>query len=893
MAPENILSQEIVQKLGWTLLHLVWQAATIALLLGILLALLRKSTANLRYIIACAALGLIILLPIVTMQLVTVSTPQPITNIEPPPAIVIPLTQQIREISVVETTIPEGPAQHEITGTVYKTSWKQRASDLLEPALPYLVSAWLLGVFGLSLWHLGGWTQLQRLRRKMVTPVDNSLHIRLCQLSEKLRVKQAVQLVESALVQVPTVVGWLRPVILLPTSALTGLNSEQLEALLAHELAHIRRYDYLINMLQTVAETLGFYHPAVWWISHKIRTERENCCDDLAVSISGDRVRYARALTSMEEIRGRRNELAVAATGGNLFGRIHRLIGKDSTESSRTSWIPSVITILLIAIIIIPTTLALTGQSENNNDADIETLLINGFCKNRDKFKCGFLAWSSDQRNEIVNEGPRTGEKGTFQMWWDGKKITTKYAQERTDLDADVVTSTSTGGNVYDGKLFSKKPRFEPFENWFGGQVINWTGPMSIDQNIPRLRKRRNVDMNFSTVIVESRELIKFSTKNINKAAVDFGAYSIRYFDPSKGYCLVNEESYTADNRIRRRSSYKLKEVIPDGWLPVEVDVKGYSLKDCKVYMQRHLALDLERCRFNDPSAMPDGIFKFSANKEHEQLNDILAKFSGGTSDEIRQGLILAIVPNIDSSGHEPSLTKEEYQQYINSLAQNGPLKESIHGSNFRWFPVKGDTDRLQMLPLNIYKNQTYILLCTQAKYVMVPRIEGRQVWGLENIWISQDTGGRPSISFQFNEKGAELFYNLTKANIGNHLAICVDGQVLTAPRLESALRKYAIITGNFSQHEMLQLMKNLQQGMVITTDAENKTQHEQLNDIMKKLSDSAVTDKSDANVKGPLETIETFIAAALAGDYEKAATFIDRRRDGYEQAKSMREVLS
>lgn len=364
MALENILSQEIVQKLGWTLLHFVWQAATVALLLGILLAFLRKSSANLRYIIACAALGLIVLLPIVTIQLVPVSTPQPIANIEPAPAPVIMSAQELREIPAVEMSIPEGPVQHENTGTAYNAPWKQRAAELLEPALPYIVSAWLLGVFGLSLWHLGGWAQLQRLRKKLVRQVDESLYAKLRRLSERLRVKRAVQLAESALVQVPTVVGWMRPVILLPASALTGLSSEQLEALLAHELAHIRRHDYLINMLQTLVETLGFYHPAVWWVSHKIRLERENCCDDLAVSISGDRVRYARALTSMEEIRGRHGGLAVAAAGGNLFGRIRRLVGNDSTDSSRASWIPSVITILLIAIIAVPTSIALTTHGK-------------------------------------------------------------------------------------------------------------------------------------------------------------------------------------------------------------------------------------------------------------------------------------------------------------------------------------------------------------------------------------------------------------------------------------------------------------------------------------------------------------------------------------------------
>ncbi|MGD8500753.1 MAG: M56 family metallopeptidase, partial [Phycisphaerales bacterium] len=370
MALENIISQEIVQKLGWTLLHFVWQAAAIALLLAILLKVLRRSTANLRYIIACAALGLIVLLPIVTMQLVSVSIPQLAANVEsaPTPAVlpVVPVeeTPSGRALEYLEM------AQSESLGTASIVLWKRRAAALLEPALPYIVSGWLLGVFGLSLWHLGGWAQLQRLRRKMVKQVDQTLDSKLSQLAQRLGVNRTVQLMESALVQIPTVVGWLRPVILLPASALTGLSSQQLEAILAHELAHIRRYDYLVNMLQTVVEILGFYHPAVWWISHKIRAERENCCDDLAVSISGDRVRYARALTTMEEIRTGRSELAVAASGGNLLGRIRRLVGKDSAGNGLVSWIPSVIAIMLIAAMAIPATLALTGQADEKSDTD-------------------------------------------------------------------------------------------------------------------------------------------------------------------------------------------------------------------------------------------------------------------------------------------------------------------------------------------------------------------------------------------------------------------------------------------------------------------------------------------------------------------------------------------
>src|SRR6185436_11585192 len=129
----------------------------------------------------------------------------------------------------------------------------------------------------------------------------------------------------------PAVVGWLRPVVLIPASAVIGLSAAQLEAVIVHELAHIRRFDALANLLQMAVETALFYHPAVWWISRRIRVEREHCCDDVAVATSGDALGYAKALASLEEWRAlpspAESSLALAATGGVLKHRISRLLG--------------------------------------------------------------------------------------------------------------------------------------------------------------------------------------------------------------------------------------------------------------------------------------------------------------------------------------------------------------------------------------------------------------------------------------------------------------------------------------------------------------------------------------------------------------------------------------
>jgi hypothetical protein len=142
-----------------------------------------------------------------------------------------------------------------------------------------------------------------------------------------------VRLLLSGSVETPAVVGWLRPAILTPVAAFSGFPAGYLEALLAHELAHIRRHDFLVNILQRTAEALLFYHPALWWVSKQIRIERELCCDDLAVAASGDVLTYARALAELESLRPAHASLAVAANGGSLVNRIRRLLAPSESDS--------------------------------------------------------------------------------------------------------------------------------------------------------------------------------------------------------------------------------------------------------------------------------------------------------------------------------------------------------------------------------------------------------------------------------------------------------------------------------------------------------------------------------------------------------------------------------
>jgi WD40 repeat protein len=160
-----------------------------------------------------------------------------------------------------------------------------------------------------------------------VLPVSDEVLAAMRRVSQRLGLHRAVRVLQSTLAQVPVLVGYFRPVILLPVSLMTSLPVERLEAILAHELAHVRRHDFLVNLVQTLIETLFFYHPAVWWLSRQIRVEREHCCDDLVVASLGSRIEYGRALLAIEELRGASTVLALGAADGSLLSRVRRIVG--------------------------------------------------------------------------------------------------------------------------------------------------------------------------------------------------------------------------------------------------------------------------------------------------------------------------------------------------------------------------------------------------------------------------------------------------------------------------------------------------------------------------------------------------------------------------------------
>ena len=250
------------------------------------------------------------------------------------------------------------------------------ASDPLERWRPRLeswsvavVPVWFLGVCILSTRLMAAWLLVVRLRRAATQPVPDVWLERVRGMAIRLRVSRPVRLAQSAVVQVPMVIGWLRPVILLPASVFTGLTVGQLEAVIAHELAHVRRHDYAVNIAQTAVEILLFYHPAAWWISRQIRLEREHCCDDVAVMLGGNRVAYAAALADLEALRSQTAGMALAATDGPLMRRVQRLVAPTSARSSWSA-LGAGATMPLIVVTLVLVSTAIAGTSGSKGDPD-------------------------------------------------------------------------------------------------------------------------------------------------------------------------------------------------------------------------------------------------------------------------------------------------------------------------------------------------------------------------------------------------------------------------------------------------------------------------------------------------------------------------------------------
>ena len=359
----NVFSNtDLIEHLGWTLVHSLWQFALVAVVLWVILNVLRSGPANVRYVLSVGALAFAVVLPVATFLQVS----------EPVRATVAALREAPNAEDVASDHIPGSPP---VTGERFANRNGQQPAfgdDGFEslanlrafvarqfPVLfPFAVAIWLLGVAVFSLRLAGGVFHLRRLKSTEIGPLDDEWNRRFAELCRTLKVDRTVKIVKSNLLETPIAVGVVKPMILVPAALFLQVDPRQLESIIAHELVHIRRLDPLVSIVQGMAETLFFYHPCLWWISKQIKREREFAADAAVVELfADDRVVYATALANLEEIRltAKRNapSIAAAANGGNLMQRINRILnGKTEIPRANSAWSAGLAVALISAVLL-------------------------------------------------------------------------------------------------------------------------------------------------------------------------------------------------------------------------------------------------------------------------------------------------------------------------------------------------------------------------------------------------------------------------------------------------------------------------------------------------------------------------------------------------------------
>ena len=325
---EKLIGSRILENLAWTIVNSIWQIAFVSIVLFILLKRINKSNANLRYITSVSALILAVLLPISTF-LYLQQTPNKTAQ---------QLYHYKNNVVLMKTNRPANNSNNVVSYWTNNLahSFKTNAIEFSHA----LISLWLLGLMLFTIRFFGGLWQVNRYKTKGISPPNKRWQESFSKLSSTLQIKDPIRFFQSELVNTPMVIGWLKPVILIPTSLFLQMDAKQLETVIAHEIQHIRRLDYLINTAQSLVEVMFFYHPCIWWISSIIRHERECACDQSVIrSVQNHDLTYAKALVAIAELRITPKQtsswIATAANGGNLFERISRIINKETISINK------------------------------------------------------------------------------------------------------------------------------------------------------------------------------------------------------------------------------------------------------------------------------------------------------------------------------------------------------------------------------------------------------------------------------------------------------------------------------------------------------------------------------------------------------------------------------
>ncbi len=385
----ELIPETVAYALGWTVLHSLWQGLVIALLLFLGLHLLKNKSPKWQYEASCFALFSVLITALATFIFYF----DTVLTIGRDKACLVPTNGQNLLSETGEIVLMDA----QLTANINSVS-------MFEQYLPWVVSFWLIGVVVLTIRFFANFLYLHHFR-KQTLPLGDAWQKKIEGMRQKMKISHPVQLAESALAKTPMTLGFLKPIIIFPIGTLNQLNPAETEAILAHELAHIFRNDYLQNIFISIIEILFYYHPAVWWISSRIHGLRENCCDDMAIKICGDSVTYVKALVKLEDLKTLpAPQLAMSFSGrkNTLLLRVKRILNQGQPKSD---FMEKIAATCLIAMLIF----GLTVSANNNNETlalsetDCEVVMEKDTeepCLENDKTKVIALAKKMKARDE-------------------------------------------------------------------------------------------------------------------------------------------------------------------------------------------------------------------------------------------------------------------------------------------------------------------------------------------------------------------------------------------------------------------------------------------------------------------------------------------------------------
>ncbi len=336
----NILSPELIESLSWTFLHSIWQLSIVAVVLSFILSK-NDNKPDFRYIVSFICLGVAVILPLFTFAIYYHTPHTSLAGIQ---------SSLIYQAQLSANALATDSAINNSIVSTYGS---------------LIVNAWLIGSVLFLFRLLGGMLYVKNLVKKSI-PASQEWTTILTKLKSKFSINRAVDVKQAAGLNSPIVTGFFKPMILFPIGLANQLSMEDVEAILAHELAHIKRHDYLLNVIQIIAESLFYFHPGIWYISSKINEERENCCDDIAISRVSGSTSYAKTLLKLQEIKIQNISpaLAFAGQGSTFRNRIERILGYNNQSASRKNRI-GILAIMLCAILI-------GAQSFNMSDNKVQ-----------------------------------------------------------------------------------------------------------------------------------------------------------------------------------------------------------------------------------------------------------------------------------------------------------------------------------------------------------------------------------------------------------------------------------------------------------------------------------------------------------------------------------------